>query len=409
MNLALKIILSVLAGIAVAFFGLVMLVFVAFSGAGYFYQTLVAVVAAVLFLFAILNIWGLMRTKIRWIALGVASAAVLVSVAGFEIYRSFDDRILEVNDRGVDLSLYDPLREDTLAASLPEAATLSIDEDPPRLDGATALYPVYASFVRAVFSKDLPNESASPLDEKTVQAQKAGGVMGGLVACTGTGDAYQRLVAGETDVIFVAGPSQEQQQMAKDAGVELKLTPIGHEAFVFFVNAKNPVNSLTSADVQGIYSGKITNWKQLGGKNAGIRAFQRPDNSGSQTALVRIMGDTPLMAPPKKDVAGGMGDIISQVSSYKNYDNAIGYSFLFYATQMVKDNQIKLLSIDGVEPTRENVANATYPYAADLYAVTAGTTNPNVDRLIQWILSPQGQYLVDKTGYTPLGGGGTRP
>ncbi len=392
MNLALKIILSVLAGITVAFFGLVVLFFVAFSGAGYFYQTLVAVVAAVLFLFAILNIWGLLRTKIRWIALGVASAAVLVSVAGFEIYRSYDDRILEVSDRGVDLSLYDPLREGTLAASLPEAATLSIDEDPPRLDGATALYPVYASFVRAVFSKDLLNEDTGPLDEKTVQAQEVGGIMGGLVACTGTGDAYRRLIAGETDVIFVAGPSQEQQQMAKDAGVELKLTPIGHEAFVFFVNAKNPVNGMTSADVQGIYSGKIANWKQLGGKNAGIRAFQRPENSGSQTALVRIMGD-----------------IISQVSSYKNYDNAIGYSFLFYATQMVKDNQIKLLSIDGVAPTRENVANATYPYTADFYAVTAGTTNPNVDRLIQWVLSPQGQYLVDKTGYTPLGGGGSAP
>ena len=85
------------------------------------------------------------------------------------------------------------------------------------------------------------------------------------------------------------------------------------------------------------------------------------------------MGDTPLMTPPKEDVAGSMGGVFRRVASYRNYGNAIGYSFLFFATEMVNDNKIKLLELNGVAPTRENVANRTYPHSGEFYAITAGT------------------------------------
>jgi hypothetical protein len=196
--------------------------------------------------------------------------------------------------------------------------------------------------------------------------------------------------------------AEGQLQMARNAGVEINLVPIGREAFVFFVNVQNPVSGLSINDIRRIYSGEVTNWREFGGNHSKIRAFQRTENSGSQTALVQFMDDTPLMTPPTEDVAGGMGGIISRVSSYKNYDNAIGYSFLFFATEMVNENKIKLLELNGIAPTRENVANKTYPYAAEFYAVTAGTDNPNVGAFIEWILSEQGQYLIEKTGSTPL-------
>ena len=399
--------LSVLASAVVLFFGFIVLFFVAFTGKDPFYQMLVVIGAVVVCLFIVMQIWGLFKPKIRWIALGAAFAAVLLSVAAFEIYKSYDNSFEELNEQGVDLSLYAPFREDTLAASLNEPSTLKIADNPPRIDGATALYPLYSAFARAVYP-----EAADPWD---IDDKNAGGGVtsakeaDGIVACTNTRGAYSRLIDGAADIIFVAGPSEEQLQMAKEANVELKFTPIGREAFVFFVNANNPVDALSTTDIQGIYSGKIKNWKELGGKSSRIRAFQRPENSGSQTALTKFMGDIPLMTPPKKDVAGGMGEIVESVSSYKNYDNAIGYSFLFFATQMVNDNKIKLLAINGVAPTRENVANATYPYAAEFYAVTAGTKNPDVEKFIEWILSNQGQYLVDKTGYTPLAGHGKNP
>ena len=109
-----------------------------------------------------------------------------------------------------------------------------------------------------------------------------------------------------------------------------------------------------------------------------------------------------LMIPPKEDVVQSMGGIISETASYRNYKNAIGYSFLFFATEMVKNKQIKLLSIDGVFPDRDTIKSKKYPLGTEFYAITAGSKNPNVEKFIEWILSPQGQYLVEKTGYIPV-------
>ena len=180
------------------------------------------------------------------------------------------------------------------------------------------------------------------------------------------------------------------------------MTPIGREAFVFFVNKKNPINSLTLEQIRGIYSGEITNWSQVGGNDEDIRAFQRPQDSGSQTALQYLMGDTPIMEAPTDDVVSGMGGIINEVAQYKNYKNAIGYTFRYYSTEMVGNDEIKLLAIEGIEPTKETIRNDSYPITSEFYAITAGTENPNVDKLLQWILSPQGQQLVEKVGYVPV-------
>ena len=199
--------------------------------------------------------------------------------------------------------------------------------------------------------------------------------------------------------------------MARARGLELKLTPIGREAFVFFVNKRNFTSNLTVEDVRGIYSGEITNWREVGGNNDSIRPFQRAKNSGSQTMLLEIMGDTPLMTAPEADYYDMMYQIYRAVAVYKNYRNALGYSFLFYINEMIAEDRIKFLSIDDVEPTAANIANGTYPFANDFYAVTVVPTPEakrdvqrvaNTERLIEWILSPQGQSLVEKTGYVPL-------
>ncbi|OHX54035.1 hypothetical protein BB777_07285 [Planococcus faecalis] len=95
-------------------------------------------------------------------------------------------------------------------------------------------------------------------------------------------------------MIFAAEPSSGQKKAAEAAGVELELTPIGREAFVFFVNSRNSVTDLASKDIQGIYSGDIENWKELGGKNDEIRPFQRPEDSGSQTMFIKFMEDQKL-------------------------------------------------------------------------------------------------------------------
>ena len=110
------------------------------------------------------------------------------------------------------------------------------------------------------------------------------------------------------------------------------------------------------------------------------------------------MGDVELMTPPQQLVTDGMEDILENIE-YRNLPNAIGYSFRFYCTEMVGSG-VKLLSIDGIEPTVVNIRSGAYPHVTTLYAVTRkGETNPNVGILLSWLTSEQGQRLVEKSGY----------
>lgn len=329
--------------------------------------------------------------KIGYLVL-CAAAAVYV---GHGIWR---DQIPTMDDRLQMLWQYQPNAPDTKAIRLEEEPTLKLDDSfvLPTMDGATALYPVYAAFAQAVYpEKEYPLYETHDI---------------GTVACTNTVGAYQRLIDRDVDVIFVAAPSQAQRDAAEAAGMELHLTPIGREAFVFFVNSRNPVEGLTVEQVKGIYSGEITRWNEVGGKNQSIRAFQRAENSGSQSALQRLMEDTPIIEAEREDVVTGMEGIISQVASYRNYKNAIGFSFRYYSTQMVKNDQIRLLALDGVAPTKETIRDGSYPIASEFYAVTAApigqpapeSYDTRLAALLDWILSPQGQWIIEETGYVAV-------
>ena len=287
---------------------------------------------------------------------------------------------------------YLPLQEESPLARLEEESTLrfAADEKLPRMDGATALYPVYAAFAQATYPEELASWDRWDLEKQ--------------VDCSTTSYAYKRIVKGDCDIIFVAGPSKEQEDYAREQGVELVYTPIGREAFVFFVNPKNPIEGLTLEQLRGVYSGQITRWDELGAPGLGeILPYQRSEGSGSQTALERfVMQDTPLMPAEEETVMGGMGDIVEQVSSYKNQRGAIGYSFRFYVTGLMRDFDVKLLQINGVAPTVENIENGSYPLASYFYAVTRADADENTLALLDWITGPQGQALVEKAGYTPL-------
>jgi len=268
--------------------------------------------------------------------------------------------------------------------SYQKKASVNISNHLPVIDGATALYPLYSSFVYALY----PENTYDPDNS--------------VVLCSTTSGAYENLLAGKADIIFCAEPSKEQISSATSKEIKLILTPIGKEAFVFFVNKENNVNNISSKDIIGIYSGKIKNWKDIGGKNNSIKVFQRPDNSGSQTILQKIMGEEEIIPPLQNEVIDGMGGIIEKTADYKNYKNAIGYSFLYYSTQMVKNGSIKLLSIDNIKPSKETIVNGTYSFVSCFYAITKDNPSDNTKLLIKWILSDEGQYLVQQTGYTPI-------
>jgi len=331
---------------------------------------------------------------------GLCFLAVLIGCGAFIGAGMHRESISQIDDRDFMLYQYEPFADNTKAVYLDEESTLSFKEDQLiRLDGATALYPVYAGFVQSVYPEG---------EYRMYDGYSDDGF--GLVTCSNTVYAYERLINGDTDIIFVAGPSEAQKKMAEDAGMQLHMTPIGREAFVFFVNKLNPVDDLTIEEVQGIYSGAITNWKKVGGKNQNIRAFQRDENSGSQTGLQKLMGDIEIMEPKKEDRIEGMGGIIREVAAYRNYKNALGFSYRYYATQMDTDESLKLLALNGVEPTKETIRDGSYPVSSNFYAITASPvgepapqeTNDNIKEFLDWILSEQGQKIIEETGYVSL-------
>jgi phosphate transport system substrate-binding protein len=337
-------------------------------------------------LIAFLVLWNIIKTKKVYFILAVPGICI-IAITAVIWHANYIYEIPTVSEENYEYR-YRPFDEGSKAAKLDEETNLKFTEYDylPVLDGATALYPVYASFVQAVYPEYDYKETTR------------------LVSCSKTPKAYENLLQGKADIIFCAAPSDAQKEQFIEKGLNLKLVPIGKEAFVFFVNKKNIVDNVTIENIQGIYSGNITNWKKLNGMNQKIRAFQRPENSGSQTALEKIMGNIIIMEPRREDVATGMGGVIIQVAVYKNFSNAIGYSFLFFTTEMVKNDQIKLLSVEGIYPSRETIQNGTYPFSDSFYALYVDTDdkNKNIDLFIEWILSEQGQYLIKETGYTPI-------
>jgi len=285
-----------------------------------------------------------------------------------------------------DFTVYDPFTGDSLTAKLDGKSSLRLTGGLPVLDGASALYPVYAAFAQAVY-----DENAFSKD---------------TVLLTNTRGAYEAVISGDRDIIFVAGASGRQLAAAKAAGADLRLTPIGREAFVFLTGKSNPVDNITYQQIRNIYSGKTADWRTLGWKEGGkIIAFQRPEGSGSQTGLQMIMGGLPIQVPQPLPDAGliGTNSLMKQVSvEWQGVQPAIGYSYRYYATTMYPNPEAKLLSVNGIEPSIENIQNGNYPFVADFYAVTNGEPTGSSKLLIDWILSPQGQEIIEKTGYIPV-------
>ena len=233
----------------------------------------------------------------------------------------------------------------------------------------------------------------------------------GKINYSNTHPGYVKLINGEVDLIVVTQPSKEELELAKEKNVELEVIPVVKEGFVFYVNSNNSVSNLTTEQIQKIYSGEITNWKEVGGKDEKIAALQRPVNSGSQTGMLAlVMKGKKLMEAPKENLIDTMEAIINFVSSYTNGRNSIGYSYYYYATTMFKTidetvaSNIRLLSVDGVAPNNKTIKDGSYPFNTAYYIVInkADDENSASRKLANYLLSKRGQAVAEKAGYVPV-------
>lgn len=283
----------------------------------------------------------------------------------------------------VDVSRYLPHNEQSDLVKI--NSSLKLYDNLPVLDGAAALVPVYASIIDAVYPEGSVTFEGGSFSGDNFYGENF--APDSKMQYKNTVRGYEAIVDGTTDILFCAAPSAEQKQYAEEKGVELICVPVGLEAFVFFVNENNPVDNLTTEQIRDIYGGKYTNWSQVGGANRIINPVTRLEGSGSQSAMNSFMGEREIAPKSPLAITGA----------------SIGFSFRFYMNDMVGNEGVKMLSLNGVEPSAENIKNGSYPIITQFYAIyRADNTNENIPVLIDWILSEEGQTLIEESGYVRI-------
>ena len=281
----------------------------------------------------------------------------------------------------------------------PAAFQIQDEADMPVMDGAEACYPLYAAAAKAVY------QDIAHIESNWADSGERAWTNGKIVTFTNTVVGFERLIEGNVDLFVGARPSADQLAYAAEQGVELEITPIGREAFVFVVEEDEPVDGLTQDQLRAIYHGDVTDWSQVGGRAGEIAAFQRPAGSGSQTMMEYFMGEVSLKEPQTYETVGSMEGVIRHVAQYASQRGALGYSFRYFIQGLSQEKGLKLLAVDGVTPDLAHIEDGSYPLTVPLCLVTRkDDPNPNVGKMIDFFLSPDGQTLVRETGYGGLAG-----
>ncbi len=283
----------------------------------------------------------------------------------------------------IDVRSYLPHEE---GSDLPKInSSLKLTDNLPVLDGAAALVPVYAAIIDNVYPEGCVTYEGGTFSDDNYYGENF--AEDSAMQYKNTVRGYTAIVDGTTDILFCAAPSAEQKQYAEDQGVELVYVPIGLEGFVFFVNENNPVDNLTVEQIRKIYACEYKNWSEVGGANRIINPVTRLEGSGSQTTFESFMGDYE----------------IGRKSPFAITRASIGFSFRYYMDGIVENDAVKMLSLNGVYPSAENIQNRSYPIVAQFYAIyRADNQNENIPALIGWILSDEGQTLIEQSGYVRI-------
>ena len=213
---------------------------------------------------------------------------------------------------------------------------------------------------------------------------------------------------------------------AEKFGADLVITPIAKEGFVFMVHKDNPIESLTQEQIKGIFSGKIQNWKEVGGNDEPIITYQRNSDSGSQTAMVDFMDGVSLAATYYYNPVA-VSSMRGMIIDIRANTNAIGCniyswslretldalvaeadpSFLMSPAQIesykTANNGIKFISVDGIMPSDESLADDSYPLRVYTYSYY-NKGNEKAKTMIDWLLTEEGQKVIAGGGYVGIFG-----
>jgi phosphate transport system substrate-binding protein len=216
----------------------------------------------------------------------------------------------------------------------------------------------------------------------------------------GSGVGLAALVSGTTDIAQASRKMKMDEKLKlQEAGKTVKEIVIAYDALTVIVNPSNSVSQLTREQLESIFTGKTTNWKQVGGPDLKIIVYSRETSSGTYEFFKehvlnkKNFASSALMLP-------ATGALVQSIGQTKG---AIGYIGLAYLEKSVKG--LKVSYDKGktyVAPSVENAKNKSYPITRPLYYYFLSTVQARVNPLIQYILSPEGQKIVLQEGYVPL-------
>ncbi len=210
----------------------------------------------------------------------------------------------------------------------------------------------------------------------------------------GTGNGFKAMIDGTTTICNASRFIKDKE--AKQA-IEKNIIPVAHrvalDCIVPIVHKDNPVKNLSKAQLKDIYTGKITNWNQLGGKDMKIVVITRDSSSGTFDAWKEMVMDEERVMPAALTQPSN-GGLVTQIGSTKG---AIGYIALGYVTK-----KVKILSVDGVKGSDQTAKNGQYKISRPLFMFTNGWPEGETLDYINFVLSPKGQALVKAAGSITL-------
>jgi phosphate transport system substrate-binding protein len=244
------------------------------------------------------------------------------------------------------------------------------------------------------------SDTCLPLSQKEAESfMKINSGSSITVTGGGSGVGFSALMSGTTDIAQASRSMKMDEKMKmKEAGKGYKEVVIAQDALAVIVNPANKISQLTREQLEGIFTGKTTNWKQVGGDDLAIIVYSRESSSGTfeffkeHVLLKKNYASTALLMP-------ATGAIVQSVSQTAG---AIGYVGLAYVEKSVKALKV---SFDGkifVNPSVENAQNKTYPITRPLYYYYLTSIEQTVKPLVDFILSAEGQKIVLQEGYVPL-------
>lgn len=215
----------------------------------------------------------------------------------------------------------------------------------------------------------------------------------------GSGVGISALLDETTDIAMASrGIKFSKKMKAKAAGEELEEIPVAYDALAVVVHPSNPVKQLTRRQLEDIFRGKITNWKQVGGDDRKIVVYSRETSSGTYEFFKEsVLKNKNYMSSSLSMPATGA--IIQSVSQTRG---AIGYVGLAYVSPRIKTLAVSYDDKHFAAPTLENAINKTYPIVRPLYYYYNKKSAGLVDPLLQFVLSPAGQEIIKKSGYIPI-------